>query len=343
SMDRPELSPTVSRGNGNLGAHGALAPRVKRPVGSSVPANRIIPIIDAWLEKCKQRGKISRNTIAVGIVVLHHLRQKCPLAESDVFSRGGELIGARSTLAKTLAEYGVPPNFLKEATNRQAAPFARRLFEALNWGRALAGIPTKERQKRLTEGITRLTGLAHEWLGRQHLKITCDRQHSPIAWIGSILEHAKGRSGGKVEQHLVGAKLEKRFPQANIPNNPGHAGDVQTGRAGDFPLGTTVYHVTAAPSRSVIEKCGANLAARLHPVLLVPRDAVAKAVHVAEDSDLDKRISIVAIEDFIALNILEMSDGRDAEFVRTLEEIVGVYNRRLSEVETDMSLKIEIE
>ncbi len=303
----------------------------------------LIPILDRWLEACEQRGKISRNTIAVGIVVLHHLRQRCPLAEADAFSKGGELIGARSMLAKTLAEYGVAPGFLKEATNRQAAPFARRLLDALEWGRPLGHLPSDVRDCVLRGGIDRFVTSAHEWLGWQHLKVTCDRQHSPVAWIGSILEQAKGRSGGRVEQHLVGAKLEIRFPEAEIPNNPGHAGDVQTGRAGDFAMGTTVYHVTAAPARAVIEKCGANLTAGLHPVLLVPRNAVSKAVHVAEDLGMDKRITILAIEDFIALNIVEMAGGANAEFVKTLKEIVAVYNRRLAEVETDMALKIEIE
>lgn len=302
----------------------------------------LIPTINRWLDGCKQRGKISRNTIAVGIVVLHHLRQKCPLEEADVFSKGGELVGARSSLKKTLAEYSVPA-FLKEATNRQVAPFARKLLDALDWGRPLSTLASGTRDARLKEGIERLTALAHEWLGRQHLKISCDRQHSPVAWIGSILGQAKERSGGRVEQHLVGAKLERRFPNERIPNNPGNAGDLQTGRAGDFSLGTTVYHVTVAPARAVIEKCAENLGAGLHPVLLVPRDAVNKAVHVAEDLGLDKRVTIVAIEDFVALNIVEMSVGRDAEFANTLKSIITVYNRRLGEVETDLSLKIEIE
>lgn len=308
-----------------------------------MPEFTIIPTLNRWLQECQQNGKISRNTIAVGIVVLHHLRKQCPLNEADVFSKGGELVGARSNLTKTLAEYEVPAGYLKEATNRQVAPFARRLLEALKWGSELSRLTPAIRDKVLIQGIKLFATKAHEWLERQHLKINCDRQHSPVAWIASILEQAKGRSGGKVEQHLVGAKLERRHPKAKIPNNPGHAGDAQTGRLGDFSLGTTIYHVTAAPARAVIEKCGENLAAGLHPVLLVPRAAVSKAVHVAEDQGLDKRITIIGIEDFIALNIVEMAEGKDAEFVKTLKEIVTVYNRRLGEVETDLSLKIEIE
>ncbi len=93
----------------------------------------------------------------------------------------------------------------------------------------------------------------------------------------------------------------------------------------------------------MIDKCGENLEAGLHPVLLVPRAAMSKAVHLAEERRLERRITIVAIEDFVALNIVEMSEGRDAEFVKTLKEIVAVYNRRLVEVEADLSLKIEIQ
>src|SRR5690606_35790777 len=113
---------------------------------------------------------------------------------------------------------------------------------------------------------------------------------SPAAWIASILSEARGRSGGKVEQHLVGAKLEERHPDIAIPNHPGHAADVQTGRAGDFTVGSTAYHVTAAPGLAVVDKCRANLGNGLHPVLLVPRDQVDKARHIAEARELAERL-----------------------------------------------------
>src|SRR5271165_5804163 len=45
--------------------------------------------------------------------------------------------------------------------------------------------------------------LVLDWLARQPLKINCDRQSSPLTWVSDILTKARGRSGGKVEQHLV--------------------------------------------------------------------------------------------------------------------------------------------
>jgi hypothetical protein len=171
-------------------------------------------------------------------------------------------------------------------------------------------------------------------------KVGCRKENSPVAWIGTILDEVGEQSAPAVGRNLVGAKLAVRFPEAGFH---GSVPDIETTQAGDFVLGTTAFHVTTTPNSTMIEKCGTNLSVGLHPVLLVPRAAVPKAIHVAEDLGLEKCITIVAIEDFIALNIVEMSEGNDAEFVKTLKEIVTVYNRRLGEVETDMSLKIEIE
>jgi Domain of unknown function (DUF4928) len=50
----------------------------------------------------------------------------------------------------------------------------------------------------------------------------------------------------------------------------------------------------------------------------------------------------VAIEDFIALNIIEMSVGDQQQFIEKLRAIVESYNTRLEAVETDLSLKIEL-
>ena len=300
--------------------------------------------MDAWLKSCVRKNQISRNTVAVGIVVFDHLRSECPTTTADVLSSGGEIKGSRHGLAETLEKYGLPgAKYLKEVTTRQAHQDGQRLLDAVGYGAPLAGMDEAARETFIVEAIGILVSKGREWLERQNLKIACDRQLSPATWVGSILSEAKGRSGGKVEQHLVGAKLEKRHPDVSIPNHPGHAGDIQTGRGGDFTVGTTCYHVTAAPGGSVVDKCAANLGAGLHPVLLVPREAVEKARHIAEDRGVDARLTIMAIEDFLALNVIEMSVGDQQRFLDTLKGIVASYNRRLEEVETDMSLRIELE
>jgi hypothetical protein len=100
--------------------------------------------------------------------------------------------------------------------------------------------------------------------------------------------------------------------------------------------------VTAAPSRNVLQKCAENLAVGLHPILLVPRDQENKTRILAQDEGIDKELTIISIEDFIALNIIEVAIEENKDFFSVLKEIVEIYNRRLAEVETDLSLQIEV-
>ncbi len=295
-----------------------------------------------WLESCTRRGRVSRNTIAIGIVVLDHLRRSCPLSRDQVISQGGEISGARSGLGKTLENYGIPNGYLKEVTTRQGHQDGQRLLDHLQWGKDLGEIPAEERDRCLLECIEDLKKFANEWLGRQSLKFDVDRRQAPTTWVNIIVENAKGRSGGVVEQHLVGAKLERRFGNLSIPNYPAHAGDRQTERAGDFEISKMVYHVTSAPSRNVLQKCAGNIKVGLSPILLIPRDQESKARILAQDEGIDSELTIISIEDFIALNIIELATDENKDFFAVLKEIVEIYNKRLSEVETDLSLQIEL-
>lgn len=299
-------------------------------------------ILQDWFQSCTRRGRISRNTIAVGIVVLDHLRQGCPVVREKVISEGGEVRGARAGLGKTLEKYGVSHKYLKEVTTRQAPQDGQRLFENLEWGEILTELLPDERDELLKALIEALAEKARAWLRRRSLKLALDRKHSPSAWIRVILEGAKGRSGGVVEQHLVGAKLEKRFADIPIPNYPAHAADAQTERPGDFAVQNIVYHVTGTPGRSVIQKCAANLKQGQHPILLVPQDQEYKASALADDEGIGKQISIISIENFLALNIIELSTGEEVDFFHILQDIIAIYNRRLQEVETDLSLQIDV-
>ena len=296
----------------------------------------------AWLESCVRQKKLSRNTIAVGLKVLDWLRSECPLPKDSVLSPGGELKGARSGLRRLFPKYGIPEGFLKEATTRQAAHDAQRLLDMLDEGRMLCELCPEERDAVLSQLLSIVVEEANKLLARENLKVSCSREASPGAWVSQILKEAKGRSGGRVEQHLVGAKLAKVFRDEEIPALPGAAADVQTGRSGDFQIDTTVYHVTAAPGESVVRKCKANVTAGLHPVLLIPAKQKPVADGIVDRLELADKITVISIEDFLSVNILEMSHGRRENFVTTLNAIVDEYNRRIDVAETDKSLKIQI-
>jgi hypothetical protein len=299
-------------------------------------------ILKSWLASCTRGGTVSRNTVAIAIVVLDHLRKACPLSRDDVISQGGEVKGARSGLATILKAYGLPSSYLKEVTTRQGHQDGQRLFEQFEWGNRLATLPEVQREQVLMGSIQILLGQASDWLKRQNLKLDIDRRQAPSTWVHTIVENAREHSGGVVEQHLIGAKLKRRFKNISIPNHPAHAGDRQTARAGDFEIAKLVYHVTTAPSRNVIQKCAENIRAGLHPVLLVPAEQENKARILSQDEGIDKQLSLISIEAFIALNIIELATDENKDFFGVLQEIVEIYNKRLAEVETDLSLQIEV-
>lgn len=299
-------------------------------------------ILTDWLETCTRGGKLSRNTIAIGIVVLDWLRSAQVVSPEIVLSQGQEIRNARSGLKTVLEKYGVPGAFLKEVTTRQAPSDGRRLFEAYEWGLAFQDLESIDRESQIIELIYVLVALARAWLERKNLNLSLDRSQAPTAWIELILENARGRSGGVVEQHLVGAKLARRFPNIEIPNFPAHAADQQTARSGDFVIRDLAFHVTAAPTSSVIAKCADNVKKGLRPILLVPRDKETNARAFAEDKSIDKLIAIVSIEDFLAMNVFELATEEDKDSFSVLADIIAIYNQRLREVETDFSLQIDI-
>lgn len=63
---------------------------------------------------------------------------------------------------------------------------------------------------------------------------------------------------------------------------------------------------------------------------------------MAQEDELDRDITIIALEDFVAMNVIELATEENKEFINVLREIIDIYNRRLLEVETDVSLVIEI-
>ena len=84
-----------------------------------------------------------------------------------------------------------------------------------------------------------------------------------------------------------------------------------------------IYHVTSAPSRNVLQKCASNIRVGLSPILLVPRDQESKARILAQDEDIDRELTIISIEDFVALNIIELATDENKDFFHCPEGNCG--------------------
>jgi hypothetical protein len=147
---------------------------------------------------------------------------------------------------------------------------------------------------------------------------------------------------GSVAQHLIGAKLQLRFPELTVSMESVSTADQQLGRAGDFLVGNVVVHVTVAPMQPVFEKCKRNLQDGLRVYLLVPDARISGARMLAEMNQLEHPLNIRAIEAFVADNIDELSTFSTDQLAHGFLNLLDEYNRRIDLAELDKSLLIEI-
>ena len=147
---------------------------------------------------------------------------------------------------------------------------------------------------------------------------------------------------GAVLQHLVGAKLDCVLGPGALEHNSFSTVDASTDRAGDFVFGDVAIHVTTYPGEAVIDRCRVNIDGGLRPILVTMPKRVNVARGIAEEHQLEDRVDIFDIEQFVALNLYELgqfaADGRRL----AIEELVARYNAIVERVETDPGLQIEV-
>ena len=309
-----------------------------------------IAAIEAWYDKLRvfASGK-ARGSVAAALVTLEHLKECYDLELDTHTAKGGAQIRGLSTsrVAEILARFGEERKFLREGgrTNRGARGDVGELLKALQ-PLELDKLPFSNRSRIIDAMQGFLVECVVEYFNRQRLNPPYDPAASTWHSINLILREAKesGKSG-TVAQHLVGAKLQLRFPKLNIPNNPASAADQQTGRDGDFQIGDTAFHVTVAPSRdNLFDRVKENIRHGLRVYVIVPDDRVALARGYAEEQLLSQsiQIAVCAIEDFVAQNIDELSLFAKGQLQTGFKALLHEYNRRVDEVESDKSVLIEI-
>lgn len=110
-----------------------------------------------------------------------------------------------------------------------------------------------------------------DWRGRHRLTFVFDATKSSWHIVSEILGKARETGNeGAVARHLVGAKLQLRYPQVAVENFSFNASGAQQRRLGDFFVGDTAFHVTVSPMAGVYDRCDANLDAGHRVCLIVP-------------------------------------------------------------------------
>lgn len=288
----------------------------------------------------------ANGSIATALVVLTRLEDDFNLDFAAHIAEGGMQIKGASgaAVATILKAYGEDRPFAKEGgrTNRGGPSEIKSLLEAERKIQELELYTSIQWQEQLQAQKKYLVERVKDFHNRQKLKLTFNPALSTWYVVSSLLQEATNEGkAGYVAQHLVGAKLQLRFPNIKVSNESGSTADMQTQRPGDFLIGQTPIHVTVAPMPPVFEKCKHNILQGLSPLLLVPDNKLLGARQIAEQI-CEHQISVESIESFVSQNINEISIFSKDLLVVNLRELITIYNQRVDAVETDKSLMIEL-
>jgi hypothetical protein len=299
-----------------------------------------------WLDGLpRERDLPDMGTVAVTLVLLENLASEFDLSpEAHRTSGGWQLRGAGGPATRRiLARYGETRPFLAEGgrTSRGAADKAVSLLPVLE-PLGLERLSDQQRREVIEALQQELVGKVRAFHAGKRLEPVYDPSATTLANIEQLLAlAAETGKAGAVAQHLVGAKLEVRFPEAGIERHRAAAADVPTGRAGDFEFGDTTFHVTLAPNEAVVEKCRRNLERGRRVYLLVPGSRIQAAAQLVENAGVVSRVSVRGIEGFVAQNLDEIASFSQSGQSVGLRQLFEAYNARAN-VENDPALLIEI-
>ena len=307
-------------------------------------------IANAWYEEHRNsNGNVNTNVMTSGIAIAELLKTQWPLTKDSITTRGGSQVKGMSggLIKRVLAAHGEKRQFTAEGgrTSRGTLRIATEL--ALNLSSVLGNYDLDNEHRTIVANKLQdffVECIEKDFFNKERLKVTFNIEHSTANTVKTILETADLRSDhptGAVAQHLVGAKLELRFPSLNIGRDQANAADQQTDRQGDFQIGDTAFHVTVAPSVKLIDRAKSNLQQGFRPVMLVREDKVTFTEDLFESEGIGEQVDVQSIESFVGTNIGEMASFTRSGIQTKTAMLIRRYNERIESAEPDKSLRIE--
>ncbi|HTU17907.1 MAG TPA: DUF4928 family protein [Gemmataceae bacterium] len=313
------------------------------------PREKALAEFRAWYESLprpRTAGSApAKGSIAVGLVLLERLKSTFDLNLASHLAPGGAQIpGASDAAVKNiLAGFGEARPFVSEGgrTNRGTPAIAQSLLNAIQ-SADLEALNEVERQAVLHELQALLVDKVREFHNREHLKPVFDPARSTRQFMSDFLALAEETGKhGPLAQYLVGAKLQLRFPQADVRNESYSVADDPSSQPGDFVVEDTTFHVTVAPTPGHFEQCKRNLQEGRRVFLLVPDSLLAGARQNAELA-APGRIAVESIESFIS-NFIELKAQFSAVAVeRILQQLCEHFNTLVARCAPDEWLTLEM-
>lgn len=246
-------------------------------------------------------------------------------------------------------EYLIPPSDGGES-GRTSGATKRAGLDLIKLVRtALENAPEGELERQGNLLVSYLYEKIFSLLDRYYLlggiDIPFNASESISTYISKLLE-AHRTNAGALLQHLVGAKLELRFQgqPVTIAHHSSATADVQTGRLGDFEIGSTVFHVTKRANDGHYRKAKQNADNGRKVYLLTPENVLLGTKNFAEQScqGFSKKVNIFSVEQFLVQNLDELAVFERDNALRQLKILLEKYNELITRYENDQSLKIVI-
>ncbi len=248
---------------------------------------------------------------------------------------------------RVLAKHGITRELASEGgrTSRGSMQLMLDYIDLLNQLYASAG------DVDLQECENFWIGKAQDFFDRKPFVLSVDSKWGTRRAIRHIVNQAHVRQKestgsqfvGTLMQHMVGAKLEVLRGEGMVTHHHSNQNDAGSNRKGDFDCEDMVFHVTNMPGVPLFNKCIANLAAGLRPVVITSsKGALVLEALIEEDGAYEGRIDILEFEQFLACNVMELGKFSAEGRKDTLHKIIDVYNHLIATVEKDRSLMIEI-
>jgi hypothetical protein len=297
----------------------------------------------------KEHNAVTKGPLSLLIQLTRMIKSKdFPLNHEEFLTENkGQVIGlGGGNLKKILTEHGITQILAAEGgrTSRGNMGLMMKYIEFLNsWH-------TKEKMDlNAVEDFWALQ--VQEYFRNQPFTLMADPSKTIGASLDELFEQARKRQKqnpgtqylGAILQHLVAAKLSLILPSGKFEIHGASVADSPTERSGDFVINNTIIHCTTAPGEPLIQKCKINIRSGCLPVIITIFDRVKTALDLAADADLNSRIEVWDIQQFLATNINEHSMFDNTARNTKLADIIEKYNAIIGEKETDPSLRIEFE
>jgi hypothetical protein len=290
----------------------------------------------------------TKGGLSVALVVTDHARRHgLPLDDKKLTTKSdGQVLGlGKSAVQAILRRHAIDKVLAKEGgrTSRGSIKNMKAYCSFLNC--------------LFAEGLADLDRIEEFWIARvrdffaaKPFLISLDASRSLRTMVRSVIEEADARQrespgvqyAGAMMQHLVGAKLDCALGRRDLVHHSFSTADAPTSRAADFLIEDVAIHVTNAPTESMIRDCQGNIDAGFRAVVVTRKGGVAVAEGLAANAGIADRIDIFEIEQFIALNLYELSAFARERRRAAVDEVVTRYNEIVDQVETDPSLRIEL-